>query len=47
MSKQSTGGSANRGPGNGPGVKPRNDRVAMPSKGYKVIPNSANRGKQG
>lgn len=45
--KQGTGGSVNRGPGNGNGVKPRNDRVSMPTSGFKISPNSASRGKQG
>jgi len=46
--KQQTGGSAKGGPGLGTGVKPRNDRVSIPNKGgYRVVPNSDKRGKQG
>lgn len=45
--KQATGGSVNKGPGNGTGVKPRHDRVSMPGSGFKISPNSASRGKQG
>ncbi len=46
-SKQATGGSANKGPGNGHGVKPRSDRQDIPGKSYNVVPNSSKRGKQG
>jgi hypothetical protein len=48
-SKQATGGSAASGPGlgTGTGKSPQVRKVSIPGKGFKVEPNSSNRGKSG
>jgi len=47
--RQQTGGSAKSGPGlgTGTGKSPTVRKVSIPGKGFKIEPNSSNRGKQG